>query len=360
MNIDEIIFFFLLISIVLSIFYGAYLYRKLVFTHKYDLVLNWFLLFVGIHILYVIFIHYFLVDNLFLVEAVPFSLLYILFYKFVIDLAGNKSFKSSQLVVHFIPAIFFFIFFFVLLSNEELFIRYNGFFKNALRGISAVLLLFYGIYGFFILHVRMDNIDDRRFKKLIIDTSLIMTIASVVFFSSLFTNENNENNENILMLDGSYFIYLLILIVVLSVNRVWSYRYFEENDATIEDDSKVEQLDKYSKSRIKDSNLEESIMLLEEIEILIYIDVDLNLDKLAQHLRISRYDLSQVFSIGLKTSFSKYVNKKRCEYACELLLRRKETNDSIEDIALQSGFNSNTTFYRAFRENFGVPPSRYS
>lgn len=55
-------------------------------------------------------------------------------------------------------------------------------------------------------------------------------------------------------------------------------------------------------------------------------------------------------------SFSKYMEKIRLEYACDLLKREDLT---IEEIAQQIGYGSDKSFRRAFKQAFGTSPSAY-
>ncbi|SFI79927.1 helix-turn-helix transcriptional regulator [Myroides guanonis] len=357
MNIGEILSFFVLFGVVLSILFGGYWHEKIAYKHKLDSALWWFLFFVLLHVLYIIFSRYILLNDLFIGEAALFNLLYMPFYWHAVCLSQNKPTKVRNVVLSFIPAVLFWTFFFVLKSNQEWTILYYTAFKQALYVFFAFLLMSYGVWGFAILFKKGNNIEDLRFKQLIAISSLIMIVVSILYFINFF---ENINQHTIVVLNINFFVHLLILVLVLSINRMWFYRYIDEKESRDEKKHLDDQLDKYHKSRIGDSELEKTIIDLDEMEIEVYLDLDLNLEKLSTHLRISKYELSQVFSIGLQTSFAKYVNKKRCEYASQLLLNRRETNDSIESIAYESGFNSNTTFYRAFKENYGVPPSRYN
>ena len=55
-------------------------------------------------------------------------------------------------------------------------------------------------------------------------------------------------------------------------------------------------------------------------------------------------------------SFSEYLRQKRVGMAEELLIHSKQ---SIQEIAIASGFGSVATFNRVFRDARGCTPSRY-
>ncbi|MGB8454005.1 MAG: AraC family transcriptional regulator [Anaerocolumna sp.] len=82
----------------------------------------------------------------------------------------------------------------------------------------------------------------------------------------------------------------------------------------------------------------------------------LTLTNLAEHMNVSKYHLSRVFSSKLGTSFNKYLNYIRLNYAVTLI---QSTEYSLTQISNDSGFDSQRTFNRAFREVFYMSPSEY-
>ncbi len=77
---------------------------------------------------------------------------------------------------------------------------------------------------------------------------------------------------------------------------------------------------------------------------------------MARELGISQYVLSRIFSAMLKTNFNQYLNEIRLDFASQLL---QTTEKSVTDIFMDSGFNSQTTFNRAFREKYHMSPRDY-
>ena len=77
-----------------------------------------------------------------------------------------------------------------------------------------------------------------------------------------------------------------------------------------------------------------------------YIDPDFTQKKLAKHLNVPRYYISQVFNIGMNITFSDYLNIKRITYACEIISKNK--NISITQLAEKVGYRSRTSFYTHF------------
>ena len=87
-----------------------------------------------------------------------------------------------------------------------------------------------------------------------------------------------------------------------------------------------------------------------------YADEDLRLSTLADALQISAHQLSELVNTRLKMSFSSFINYHRIQAARRMLL---ESDRNILSIALAVGFNSKSSFNRAFKQFSGVSPSQY-
>lgn len=82
----------------------------------------------------------------------------------------------------------------------------------------------------------------------------------------------------------------------------------------------------------------------------------ITLTGMAKDLAMSPYALSRVFSSTFHTNFNQYVNEIRLNYASTLLT---STNESITDVYLNAGFESQRTFNRVFKEHYHMSPREY-
>lgn len=89
----------------------------------------------------------------------------------------------------------------------------------------------------------------------------------------------------------------------------------------------------------------------------IYQDSEISLAKMAKLLNIPAYKLSITINEKMKTSFYDLINSKRIDASLGLLKSNK--GFTIEAIALEVGFKSKSTFYRAFKKHKGITPSDY-
>ncbi|MBS1502409.1 MAG: ABC transporter permease [Bacteroidetes bacterium] len=90
-----------------------------------------------------------------------------------------------------------------------------------------------------------------------------------------------------------------------------------------------------------------------------YLDPDLSLNSLAEKLALTTHELSRVLNTVLKKSFNDFIN----EYRVAEVIRRMQdaANDhlTLTGIAYEAGFNSPSTFHRAFKEMTGKTPAEY-
>ena len=82
----------------------------------------------------------------------------------------------------------------------------------------------------------------------------------------------------------------------------------------------------------------------------------ITLTSMARDLAISPDALSRVFSSTFHTNFNQYVNEIRLNYASTLLT---STSESITDVYLNAGFESQRTFNRVFKEHYRMSPREY-
>lgn len=80
---------------------------------------------------------------------------------------------------------------------------------------------------------------------------------------------------------------------------------------------------------------------------------NITLPQMACALGVSKYMLSRVFSGTFHRNFNRYLNETRLDYACALL---EYTGQSITDICMAAGFESQRTFNRVFRQQYHITP----
>lgn len=82
----------------------------------------------------------------------------------------------------------------------------------------------------------------------------------------------------------------------------------------------------------------------------------ITLTSLSQALNLSKYHISHVFSDKIGQNFPSYLSRIRLSFACGMLT---DTDLSVTEIAEESGFESQRTFFRVFQEQYHMTPLQY-
>jgi AraC-like DNA-binding protein len=90
----------------------------------------------------------------------------------------------------------------------------------------------------------------------------------------------------------------------------------------------------------------------------LYTSPDLSRKTLSEKLNTNEMYLIDSIKKNFNLTFNDYVNLLRLEHARNLL-SDSNSNITIEGVALDSGFGSRNTFYRLFRERYGLTPAEF-
>ena len=89
--------------------------------------------------------------------------------------------------------------------------------------------------------------------------------------------------------------------------------------------------------------------------------VDANLEKkitlqmIANRFSVSVSTVTQLFQKKSDTTFHAFLTSRRMERAVVMILR----GEPLESVGKQLGYQDHSTFYRAFRNTFGLSPREY-
>lgn len=82
---------------------------------------------------------------------------------------------------------------------------------------------------------------------------------------------------------------------------------------------------------------------------------NITLEKIANHHYYDKYHLLKFFKRMTGTTCFEYISNCRLNYALSLLM---DTDMTVTQIALESGFNSSSFFIKTFRDKYGITPSK--
>lgn len=144
-------------------------------------------------------------------------------------------------------------------------------------------------------------------------------------------------------LSFTFVLYLIILLLVFRNSQEVSF--FQEKEKY-----KNKTIDKETVDLIS-----QKIAVIVEKEL--FLNSNFTLEEAAKELKVTKHILSQYVNEVLGKSFSSLIKEYRIEKAKGLLETQK--NYTIESLGYDSGFNSKSTFFTAFKKQTGLTPVEY-
>ena len=212
----------------------------------------------------------------------------------------------------------------------------------------------------------------RYFKSAVSSRDSIMNVDKETSFNNLLDLYEKASLQNIIR-KRQYDMYVTLFICVLSllICAFFIYRYIRQirlNKELVQRNQEYlkrsEMLRMYLKPESTQSGNESADEVLfgklERImrEEHVYRSNDISLDKLAAMLGSNRTYISRVINRYADKSFWGYVNMYRIAEATEIL---SDLNNEVQikNIYEVLGYNSAASFFRVFREETGISPSKY-
>ena len=157
----------------------------------------------------------------------------------------------------------------------------------------------------------------------------------------------------------AYSLLMILFWVFLARNVATRVPLSPEVEQLVEIEEQQEQTDTVRReSLLTEGQLEK---LKAQLELLMtekhmFLDSDLDIQKVAKHLQSNRRYISYVLNHGMNLTFNEYVNRYRIEKVKRLI----ETTDmKLAAIAYDSGFNSPASMSRTFRALEGLSPQEW-
>jgi AraC-like DNA-binding protein len=112
------------------------------------------------------------------------------------------------------------------------------------------------------------------------------------------------------------------------------------------------------KPHVPNEILESLLVLIEKNSV--YKEMGLTIGQLAAKLEIPEYKLRQAINSGLGyRNFNDFLNSYRIKEAAERLISEEEKRLPVLTIALDVGFRSLSSFNKAFKDHYQIPPTTY-
>lgn len=224
--------------------------------------------------------------------------------------------------------------FYPYLENQTLWIRWI---VNAIYGQWFI----YIVFSFAYLKPIIEKIKQKE-KLKDIDVWFISIYLGITFIWLAYTIAT-YTSYIVGALSFTFILYLVILLLV--------FKNSKESTFLVE------------KERYKNKGIDNEMMQLigQKLTIIIdkelYLNTNFSLEEAAKELKVTKHLLSQYVNEILGKSFSNLIKEYRIEKAKKLL--ETEKNYTIESLGYDSGFNSKSTFFTAFKKSTGLTPAEY-
>ena len=190
-----------------------------------------------------------------------------------------------------------------------------------------------------------------RWLQIFIVVLLLITLLSIVSFTQYVMGDWDGGERTFELLALCFMVVLFWIGYFLLIHHKW----FEI--APISDDISGSSITLNKLSSNTQNYYKQLKALLKEENI--YEDVNLTLDNLAKRLDISSGYLSLIIKENEQKNFFEFINSYRIEEVKRKLLNEDYKNYTIMGIALESGFNSKSTFNAVFKKFANETPSAF-
>lgn len=266
-----------------------------------------------------------------LAHFLPFGLLFLGFYFFVYTKTLEERI-AFELIVKSKEPVFYYS---TLFSILFLYIYYYIIIWNKYRQIKKKV------------QVNIIRLVSKRFFFVVTISFTINIILVFLLGINAFVTAVNEKYV-IQMINITE--YILFLFVFLNLKRK------DENVALGVNPNRNYQNDKIDSAQYLDfiQSLDTYMVLNEP-----FLNPNIRMKEVADNLNVSEDYLSFVTNNILRCSFNDLINKYRIDYFISRCSKENLDKYTLLTLSIQSGFNSRTTFYRAFNKIHGMSPAKY-
>ncbi|MEM9930515.1 MAG: helix-turn-helix domain-containing protein [Bacteroidota bacterium] len=284
-------------------------------------------------------------------------------YLFVRSTLYKQTFRWKDLW-HYLPALVYnlvMLFDYVLLPEEELTARIqSGAFLRWVTFFVGFGLFFNWLYWglsvrlFYRFQQRLNTelsytVKTRFLTTFLVAIGLCLSCWLVAYALSIFNHTFIERfTTQVIWLTISL---LILLLAYYGIRRPELYQVGPpETDKP-----------KYVQSRLSIAELDELKLRLDQLmlEQKPYLQQKLLKAELAELLGVSKPELARLLNERIGMNFFEYINYHRIREFIELARGEQASQLTFFGLAQEAGFNSKTTFNKAFKQLMGVPPSTY-
>jgi AraC-like DNA-binding protein len=292
----------------------------------------------------------------------PFLLFNPAIYLYTFSLT-SKNFRLRWIqLLHILPYLFFEVIGYSLLEFQQIgnyFEKDSTLWFRFLFAVASFLSwVVYSLLSIFKLHKHRIDIQN-EFSTLESYKRISWLLFVLVFYTLYWMTTLGIGVYNFITHKTKYLLaynysVLLLLTYILGFYGLKQQAIFKKNG----NDNGNE---KYKRSRLQDKyKLQVKQKLIEWFDAeRPYLDSELNVGKVAENLKISRHELTEVLNTVVNKNFYQFVNEYRVVEVKKMLSNPRKKNISIEAIGFDCGFNSKSTFFSVFKSITGMTPAQF-
>lgn len=195
------------------------------------------------------------------------------------------------------------------------------------------------------------NIDNRELRWLDWFVVSLVSLWAVTAFTFI---AENTGFDRVLVEETVYGLTACLLLFVMAFASIVPPKQMIEEPATSSDPSEA----KYARSALTGAHADQLAARIRSAmeKDALYLDPNLSLQKLSRHVGALPNQISQTLNEQIGSTFFDYIAHHRIEAAKPLIL---EGVASSLTVSLDVGFNSRSTFYKAFKRETGMTPKAY-
>ncbi|MCK5908289.1 MAG: helix-turn-helix transcriptional regulator [Flavobacteriales bacterium] len=301
-----------------------------------------------------------------------------LVYLFIQTYLNIRKRQFSNILIHLLPAFFFMMalsaFYFQSGDNKSEIITnlIPDWAKEILfysEAIFIIVSLFYAVITYKLLvnftnNKKLSN-NEKGGIEVITQFLIAISVIWIIWIIGLFLKASNIIIPfDLMILFHSAITSILLIFGAYIYRNPLMFKKSKENKNTkdyAKDIIEVDDSEQKQKSIIDNSQNKEIIQkiltLLEDETI--YTDSGLTLESLSYEVGINKNKVSEAINSELKISFNDMINDFRIKKVLKLIEDGTHENLKLLDLAELSGFNSKSTFNRAFKNTTGKTPTQY-
>ncbi|WP_461090888.1 helix-turn-helix domain-containing protein [Spirosoma gilvum] len=296
-----------------------------------------------------------------------------LLYLYVVSLTQQGFILKRSYLLHFAPTLLFMLHAILVYSQtqatDNLSIQdqiAESLYFNTVKTIEDIISVFMGILYGALSYRRLV-----RYRKWLFNSisnpsyptyqwlrNMLLLTGGVLLLLGLnvFLDTSLRFTERYFFHWQVFYVYLAVNVYYLGING-----YQQPPFEVAFDESAVDSLPKRMLDTLKDEQVQDIKSRIEAaiMQDNVFLDPDLSLSNLAGRLNVSVGIVSAVINSEFNKSFRSLINEQRVEEAKRRLIDPAFMHLSILGIALETGFNSEASFYRVFKSVTGLSPKQY-